>query len=84
MQREVKDHEPEMALFAGEDGLDIIRRILAEAGNYLAEDGLLLMEIGEKQTEEVLRLAAESGQFKEIAVKKDLAGLDRYLKARKK
>ena len=84
LQREVKDHEPKIALFAGEDGLDTVRRILADAGRFLERDGLFLMEIGEDQSGEVLRLADESGDFYELSVEKDLAGLDRYLKARKK
>ncbi len=84
LQREVKDHEPEMALFAGEDGLDIIRKIIPKAADHLEKDGLFLMEMGESQAEEVLRLAEETGCFYDISIKKDLSGLDRYLKARKK
>ncbi len=83
LQREVKDYEPGEALFAGEDGLDVIRRILSEAGEHLASGGMLLIEIGEGQPEEVLKLAAESGAFSEYSICKDLSGLDRYLKARK-
>ena len=84
LQKEVKDFEPEMALFAGEDGLDVVRKILEKAGEYLEKDGLFLMEIGADQASEVLNLAAETDSFHELSVEKDLAGLDRYLKARKK
>ncbi|MCE9506765.1 MAG: 50S ribosomal protein L3 N(5)-glutamine methyltransferase [Alphaproteobacteria bacterium] len=42
-------HEPKMALASGDDGLDIVRRILKEAPDYLTEDGGLLCEIGEGQ-----------------------------------
>ncbi len=84
MQREVAEHEPEIALFSGDDGLDTIKRILSEVSSYLNEGGLFLMEIGEDQAKEVKRLAKESGIFSQVSIEKDLSGLDRYLKARKK
>lgn len=39
-------HEPHMALAGGEDGMDLVRRILAEAGNHLQPDGILVVEVG--------------------------------------
>jgi len=42
-------HEPESALVAGQDGLDIVRRLVLEAPNHLASDGWLLVEVGEAQ-----------------------------------
>lgn len=44
-------HEPSMALGSGEDGLDITRRILAEAGEYLSKDGLLVVEVGNSEVD---------------------------------
>ncbi len=43
------EHEPELALGSGPDGLDITRSILAEANNHLTEDGLLVVEVGNSE-----------------------------------
>ena len=75
---EVKDHEPSLALLAGEEGLDIYRRLITEAPRYLTKGGALLVEIGCSQAEAVSGLFKENG-FKEIKVIKDLAGLDRVV-----
>jgi ribosomal protein L3 glutamine methyltransferase len=42
-------HEPQLGLTAGEDGLDIVLRILNEAADHLTEDGLLIVEVGESE-----------------------------------
>jgi ribosomal protein L3 glutamine methyltransferase len=39
-------HEPELALASGEDGLELARKILVEAADYLCDDGLLILEVG--------------------------------------
>ncbi|GGB90322.1 50S ribosomal protein L3 glutamine methyltransferase [Marinobacterium zhoushanense] len=42
-------HEPDLALGSGDDGLDITRQILREAGRYLSDDGLLVVEVGNSE-----------------------------------
>lgn len=42
-------HEPELALAGGEDGMDVVRRIVAQARNWLTEDGILVVEIGNER-----------------------------------
>ncbi|HEY1998465.1 50S ribosomal protein L3 N(5)-glutamine methyltransferase [Paraburkholderia sp.] len=42
-------HEPEMALAGGADGMDIVRRIIAQARNWLTDDGVLVVEIGNER-----------------------------------
>lgn len=75
------DYEPEVALFAGEDGLTVIRRLIAECPNYLVEGGTLLLEIAADQGKRVLALLREAG-FEETRVHRDLGGRDRVAEGR--
>lgn len=84
LQREVKDHEPMIALDGGEDGLDFYRRIIEEAPSRLEKEGILVMEIGHDQAEAVRSLVEASGNFGKTEVLKDLAGNDRTLISIKK
>lgn len=78
----VKDHEPHMALDGGKDGLDIIKRIIAEAPAHLKPSGFLLMEIGDDQADAVMDLVLSSGAYRGANILKDLAQKDRMLMAR--
>ena len=80
---EVKDYEPVLALVAGEDGLDIYRRLIAEAPDYLKPAGCLIVEIGCEQGDAVSRLFEEAG-LSDVRVIRDLAGLDRVVYGKKK
>lgn len=80
---EVRDFEPYDALDGKEDGLYFYRLIIERAGAYLNEDGYILLEIGYDQGEAVSKLLEEAG-FTDVIVRKDLAGLDRVVKGRKK
>ena len=72
-----------MALDGGADGLDFYRRIAAEAHTHLNPGGMLAMEIGCRQAESVAALLEAAGAYRDIAVVKDLYGLDRIVKAYK-
>ena len=74
-------HEPEMALFAGADGLDVIRRLVAEAGDHLSPGGWLLIELSPEQIE-VVMLALSKAGFVELERHFDLAKLPRVVGAR--
>ncbi|MCK5270486.1 MAG: peptide chain release factor N(5)-glutamine methyltransferase [Sedimentisphaerales bacterium] len=80
----VRDYEPKEALLAGNDGLDYYRRIVAEAEPYLADDGLLMVEVAYNQADDVTRLFEESGYLDDVATVKDHLGHKRIIKARKK
>lgn len=69
-------HEPASALVAGADGLDDIRRIVADAPAHLAEGGWLLLEHGHDQAPAVRQLLAARG-FAEVQSREDLAGIAR-------
>jgi len=84
LSRGVKDFEPMEALLAGEDGLDIIRRIVKEAEPYLAEDGALMIEIAYDQSEQVLALFENSDYLTNIEAAKDNLGHKRLVKGKKK
>lgn len=80
LQREVKEHEPMLALDGGADGLEFYRKIIQEADAHLKKGGQLFLEIGHDQGDQVLQLLSESGKYKDAMVIKDLAGLDRVVK----
>ena len=70
-------YEPETALDGGEDGLDFYRRLAKDAHRYVARGGMLILEVGEDQAAEVLRLFEKRDYAMVI---KDLEGKDRFLK----
>ncbi|WP_148280610.1 putative protein N(5)-glutamine methyltransferase [Nocardia cyriacigeorgica] len=67
MPPEARDHEPVTALDGGHDGLDIVRRVAAEAPEWLAPGGHLLVEIGEEQDEAASAVATGAGLDSVIA-----------------
>lgn len=77
LSREVADYEPHGALFAGEEGLDDYQKIIPALGDLLADNGVVLLEIGFDQAEKVAKLAESHGYS--VESKKDLGGNDRVL-----
>jgi len=80
VQREVREHEPEMAVFGGEQGLDIYRRLIPQARAALKPGGWLLMEIGFSIEQPVRELLSE---WSEVSCVADLQGIPRVVVARK-
>lgn len=78
---EVRDHEPHSALFAGEDGLDIYRRLIHDAWNLLVPGGWLVMEIGYGQQPAIEELLRARG-FGEIHFVPDYLGIPRVAAGR--
>ena len=81
---DVRLHEPRSALDGGPDGLDIIRRLIAEAPRYLLPQGKLLIEISGEQAEAVTQLLTANGSYDDIAILKDLAKQPRVVRAVRK
>ena len=80
VQQVVLQNEPHLALFAGAEGLAVIRRLIPQAGARLRPGGWLLMEIGWSQSEMVKALLVG---WHNIHVINDLAGVPRIVAARK-
>lgn len=76
LQREIRDYEPLAALDGGEDGLVLYRRIFSGAKEHLKSGGLLALEIGYDQSEDVRKSALVSG-FTDMAFYKDYSGIER-------
>ncbi len=75
----VKDNEPHLALYAGDEGLDCYESILRDAGKNLKERAIIAFEIGYTQAEDIKTLASKYLDNIRIEVKKDLSEKDRML-----
>ena len=84
LAREVKDHEPLVAVDGGEDGMAFYQRIISQAPSYLRKGGWLLLEIGQNQGGKVSGLIEKKGCFSRPERVKDLSGIERVVKAQRK
>jgi release factor glutamine methyltransferase len=80
---EIRDWEPMIALDGGADGLAAYRRIVDEAGNYLAPGGHILLEIGDDMGKAVADLFGHTGGYETPSIYRDYAGKDRIIAAAK-
>ncbi len=83
VQRSVREFEPQMAVFAGEQGLDIIGSLISQAHDALKPGGWLAMEIGYSMRDAVVDLLAPT-MWEGVRVVPDLQGIPRVIAAKKK
>jgi release factor glutamine methyltransferase len=76
-------HEPRLALLAGHDGLDVLRRLCAEVADFLAPGGVALFELGMGQADAVRALLEADARLHAVQAHKDLAGIERIVQARR-
>ncbi|MHC4388147.1 MAG: peptide chain release factor N(5)-glutamine methyltransferase [Planctomycetota bacterium] len=81
LDRNVKDFEPKTALFAGDDGLNVYRRIVEEVDEFLKPDAALMLEVGYAQGPVVKELLEQTGLFSQIKVERDFHDNDRVVTA---
>lgn len=75
MPPEARDHEPTVALDGGADGTDILRRVIAGAPDWLAPDGMVLVEVGRSQIGVVVDALDRKGLTPRIIADDDLGGI---------
>jgi release factor glutamine methyltransferase len=78
LQPEVVKHEPHLALDGGVDGLDYIRHLIAVSPDYLRPGGVWLIEMMAGQAETVRELLENNGNYGNISIHADLAGIERF------
>ena len=81
LPREVREHEPHAALFAGPSGTEIYEALIAQATKRLRSEGLLVIEIGYGALERVRPLLEDPQVWASIRVTNDLAGIPRVISA---
>jgi release factor glutamine methyltransferase len=81
LQREVRDHEPHAALFAGPTGVEMYQRLIDQARDLLRHRGILVLELGHDSAERVRAILDAQTGWTEVAITMDLAGVPRVLAA---
>lgn len=81
LAREVRDHEPHLALDGGPDGFAVMTRLMAEAPEWLRGGGFLAFELGAGQAPRALAMLAEDARWERAAAVKDYTGVERVIVA---
>lgn len=81
---DVRDWEPPLALFSGEDGMAAIRGIVRDAAALLESGGLLAIEIDSRRAALARESAETDTRFRDVEIRTDLTGRERFLVARRK
>jgi release factor glutamine methyltransferase len=80
----VREYEPRSALVAGDDGMEVVRKLVSQAAGHLSSGGGLYIEISPMIATQVVELIAANPAYATSEVTKDLAGLARIVSARRK
>jgi len=80
LMREVREHEPEIALYGGEEGYELYADLIAEAATHLKPGGMLVLELGHNSLPAV-RPLLDASTWSKVSVTNDLAGIPRVLAA---
>ena len=81
LPREVKEHEPRLALVGGASGTEVIERLVPQSAERLLPGGLLVMEVSPMIAPRVVELVAADGRYEPAAIGKDLAQQPRIVSA---
>jgi release factor glutamine methyltransferase len=81
LPREVREHEPEAALFGGPTGIEVYPRLIEQAGALLAPRGILVLELGYGLADDVRKMFHVQPGWANVSVTKDLAGIPRVIAA---
>ncbi|NLE23522.1 MAG: peptide chain release factor N(5)-glutamine methyltransferase [Actinobacteria bacterium] len=84
LEPNVRDYEPRRALYGGEDGLDVYRRLVPGAALLLRPGGMLVLEVGAGQADAVAGIIRRAGAYEEPGRRDDLAGIARVVYARRR
>jgi release factor glutamine methyltransferase len=81
LPREVREHEPHTALFAGPTGVELYSRLIAETEEVLGENGIIVLELGHNSLQHVQSIFNASIAWSGFVVQDDLAGIARVISA---